>query len=150
VGGRSPTILAPLPGGAEFPAPTARAPGASPSTSGGGPGIFQQLGDLAKGHGEASLASAPVTVSQELPVPVARTDPVAKPAVMKAVAAISNAPVPAAAPAPIDTWLPKKIVIELTQTARWLLYAALLLLLAGVLTCELLRRHRIDSRSRAT
>jgi prepilin-type N-terminal cleavage/methylation domain-containing protein/prepilin-type processing-associated H-X9-DG protein len=150
VNGRAPTILAPVPGGTEFPAALPRTPGGNPSANGAGPGIFQQLGELAKRHGGATLASVPVTVNQELPgVPVAQTNPLARPPGLKTAAVISSAPLAAPAPAQMDEWLPKRIVIELKQTARWLLYAVLLLLLAGVLTCELLRRHRVDSRSHA-
>jgi prepilin-type processing-associated H-X9-DG protein len=148
--GRSPTILGPVSGGVDFPAPAARLPGsnpsgANPSGSGGEPGILQQLGDLAKRHGGAAMASTPAKVNEELTgLLTTKTNPA-----LKVAAAISNAPLPGPPPAQLDQWLPRRIVIELTRTAPWLLYAVLLLLLAGILACELLRRHRIGARSGA-
>jgi prepilin-type N-terminal cleavage/methylation domain-containing protein/prepilin-type processing-associated H-X9-DG protein len=143
--GRAPSILGPVSGGTGFPAPAAaRPPGSNPSESGGGPGILQQLGDLAKRHGGSA------TINQEVTgFPITQTNAVTRPTVPKVAAAISNAPLPGAAPAQLDQWLPRRIVVELTRTAPWLLYAVLLLLLAGILACELLRRHRIGSRSGA-
>jgi prepilin-type N-terminal cleavage/methylation domain-containing protein/prepilin-type processing-associated H-X9-DG protein len=142
--GRSPTILGPVAGGKGFPAPESRTPGASSSASGGGPGILQQLGDLAKRHGGAAMINQEATGFS-----ITQTNPVAKPTVPRVAAAISNAPLPAPVPAQPDQWLPRRIVMEVTRTAPWLLYGVLLLLLAGILTCELLRRHRIGSRSGA-
>ncbi len=148
--GRAPTLLAPAFGPISYPTAVPRTPGRSPSPGGGGgPGIFQQLGDLANAHGGATADGAPGgAIGRDLlSVPVAPPNSVPK-APLKAVAR-SNAPLATPLPALVDQWLPKRIVIELKQTARWLLYAVLLLFLAGLLTCELLRRHHLGSRSRS-
>jgi len=142
--GRLPTIFAPGRAPSQSRSPVSTTPGVTPpSRNSGEPGIFKQLDDLAKRHAPSANTEAGKMVAAVLPqtnlIPVASLPKLAP--VIPKTSAVST-PVE-------DGWSPKKLVVELKQAPRSLLYALLLLLLAMILTVELLRRHRIGALARA-
>jgi len=140
---RLPTLFAPgaAPSRMRFPVPNM--PAAGPPQTRGGSGIFQQLDDLAKRHAPSGSPETPKIVAAVLP----QTNLLPAAALPKLAPVIPNTSEVAT---PIeDGWSPQRIVVELKQAPRSLLYALLLLLLAMILTVELLRRHRIGRLTRA-
>jgi prepilin-type N-terminal cleavage/methylation domain-containing protein/prepilin-type processing-associated H-X9-DG protein len=141
---RLPTIFAPgaAPSGLRPPVPNGPAVG-SPRT-GGGPGIFQQLDDLAKRHAPSIGPEIPKIVAAVLP----QTNLVPAVSLPKLAPVIPRA---SAVSTPVEGgWSPQKIVVELKQAPRSLLYALLFLVLAMILTVELVRRHRVGTLARRT
>jgi prepilin-type N-terminal cleavage/methylation domain-containing protein/prepilin-type processing-associated H-X9-DG protein len=136
------------------PRPPAGGGGGGAGSGDSGPGVFNQLDDLAKKHGSAAGAAPAASSGGGTTVPlsprsvaapprvVERPAPVRTNAFTNAVAVAPRPVVPVIAITPEQT-LPGKIVEQLAGGRNWRLYVLLaLLLMTTLLSWQLLRRHR--------